>query len=75
MNNYERSLIRNFAIKLKNDLESIKKHDSGIIFTGLSGSGKGTLIHFMKKNKNLYAIMSETGDMNIELRNGPNQIF
>lgn len=55
MQRYENNLIKEFVTKLKEDLETINRHESSIIFTGLTGSGKGTLIHYLTKNRRLYA--------------------
>ncbi len=51
----ENNLIKEYVKQLKDDLNLIGKHKSSIIFTGLTGSGKGTLIHYLTKNRRLYA--------------------
>lgn len=51
----ENSLIKDYVQQLKDDLKLISKQKSSIVFTGLTGSGKGTLIHYLTKNRRLYA--------------------
>lgn len=51
----ENNLIKDYVKQLKDDLELISHRKSSIIFTGLTGSGKGTLIHYLTKNRRLYA--------------------
>ena len=51
----ENDLIKEYVQQLKDDLNLIGRHKSSIIFTGLTGSGKGTLIHYFTKNRRLHA--------------------
>jgi ABC-type phosphate transport system ATPase subunit len=36
---------------------------------GITGSGKGTLIHYLIKNVKLYAEISQNGEISIKLKN------